>query len=245
MLGAYPNAHWPGFLPAPGGQRRACAKQPRRRSGRFAPVFRPVRLSAAPACPTGYPLAKNADDEARAAELRDIRAIAAGDQSAFARVIDRESPRLLRFSQGLLGSLEEAEDVVQETLIGLWENAARWRPEARLGTWLHTICYNRSVDRLRRRRNFVAEGELDALADAAELADGRLVRGEAARSVRETIERLPPRQRSAVYLFHFEDLSQGEAARIMGVTEAAFESLLARARRQMRAWLSAAGADDE
>ena len=190
-------------------------------------------------------MAKNADDEARAAELRDIRAIAAGDQSAFARVIDREGPRLLRFSQGLLGSLEEAEDVVQETLVGLWENAARWRPEARLGTWLHTICYNRSIDRLRRRRNFVAESALDELADAAELADGRLLRREAAHSLREAIDRLPPRQRSAVYLFHFEDLPQSEAARIMEVSETAFESLLARARRQMRTWLSASGADDE
>jgi RNA polymerase sigma-70 factor (ECF subfamily) len=63
--------------------------------------------------------------------------------------------------------------------------------------------------------------------------------------VREAIEHLPPRQRSAIYLFHFEDLSQSEAAHIMGVTETAFESLLARARRQMRALLSAAGADNE
>ena len=48
-----------------------------------------------------------------------MRAIASGDQAAFARLIDRECPRLLRFAHGLLGTLEEAEDVVQETLIRL------------------------------------------------------------------------------------------------------------------------------
>lgn len=189
-------------------------------------------------------MAQNADEAGAAADLSEVRAIAAGDQDVFARLIDRESPRLLRFAQGILGSLEEAEDVVQETLIGLWESAGRWRPEARLGTWLHTVCYNRSIDRLRRRRNLVDESLLDDLPDAGELAEGQLLRGEAARTVREAIDRLPPRQRSAVFLFHFEDLSQSEAARIMGVTETAFESLLARARRQMRAWLSAAGGED-
>jgi RNA polymerase sigma-70 factor (ECF subfamily) len=190
-------------------------------------------------------LAKNADDEARAAaELAEIRAVADGDETAFARLIDREAPRLLRFARGMLGSLEEAEDVVQETLTSLWENAGRWRPEARIGTWLHTVCYNRSIDRLRRRRNFVAESALDDTPDDSELAEGALLRGEAVRTIREAVERLPARQRSAVFLFHFEDLPQSEAARVMGVSESAFESLLARARRQMRAWLSAGGDDD-
>ena len=65
------------------------------------------------------------------------------------------------------------------------------------------------------------------------------------RSVRAALEQLPHRQRSAVLLFHFQDMPQKEAARAMGVSERAFESLLARARRQMRIWLSAAGGDHE
>lgn len=189
---------------------------------------------------------KNADDEMRAgAEFAEIRAIAAGDQAAFVRLIDRESPRLLRFSQGILGNLEEAEDVVQDTLITLWKNAARWTPEARIGTWLHTVSYNRAVDRLRRRRNFVDESALDDVADYGELPEARLVQDETQRSVRAAVARLPHRQRSAVLLFHFQDLPQREAARVMDISESAFESLLARARRQMRLWLSAEGGDHE
>lgn len=181
----------------------------------------------------------------RAAEFAEIRAIAAGDQAAFSRLIGRETPKLLRFAQGILGNAEEAEDVVQESLIKLWEVAAVWTPDARIGTWLHTVTYNRSVDKLRRRRDFVDQSALDDIADPSPIAQGQMELGELAQSVRDAVERLPHRQRSAILLFHFEGLSQSEAARIMDVTETAFESLLARARRQMRAWLSAAGGDDE
>jgi RNA polymerase sigma-70 factor (ECF subfamily) len=188
-------------------------------------------------------LTKDADE--RAAEFADIRAIAAGDQAAFTRLTGRETPRLLRFAQGILGNAEEAEDVVQEALIKLWETAAAWTPDARIGTWLHTITYNRSVDRLRRRRAFVDESVLAGLADPSPIAQTRMEQGELARSVRDAVERLPHRQRTAILLFHFQELPQSEAARVMGITESAFESLLARARRQMRHWLAALGGDDD
>jgi len=181
------------------------------------------------------------DDDRLAIEAEEIRQIAAGDSVAFQRLIDREAPRLLRFAQGMLGSLDEAEDVVQDTLIRLWEHAARWTPEARIGTWLHRVCYNRAIDTLRRRRAFADEGALDALMDEAEPADAALVRNESALSLHEAIGRLSPRQRTAILLFHLQDLSQREAADVMNVSETAFESTLSRARRQLRRWLSEAG----
>ena len=216
-------------------------RQPSLRAARPA-----LSLRARLAPSTGCPLAKTVDDETQAArEAAEIRSIASGDQSAFARLIDRESPRLLRFARTILGTLEEAEDVVQETLISLWENAERWRPEARVGTWLHTVCYNRCIDRLRRRRRFVDDSALDQIADESAQPDGGVLQSETVRSVRAALEQLPHRQRSAVLLFHFQDMPQKEAARAMGVSERAFELLLARARRQMRLWLSAAGGDHE
>ena len=173
-------------------------------------------------------------EDAAAIELGEIRAIARGDSAAFQRLIDREAPKLLRFARGILGNLDEAEDAVQDTLIRLWENAATWTPEARIGTWLHRVCYNRSIDALRRRRSFVDEGVLEALPDAADLPDASLIESQAALSLRDAIERLPARQRTAILLFHYQDFPQREAAEIMGVSEAAFESMLARARRQLK-----------
>ncbi len=184
------------------------------------------------------------NDDAASGGLAEMRAIAAGDSAAFRRLIDRESPRLLRFALGMLGSLEEAEDVVQEALVSLWENAAGWTPDARIGTWLYRVCYNRAIDRLRRRRNFVDDSVLVDVADDVEAQDLRLIRGEQVRDVREAVARLAPRQRTAVLLFHFQDLPQREAAEIMGISEMALESLLARARRQMRRWLGTEGEGD-
>lgn len=182
-------------------------------------------------------------EQTGATEHAEMRLIARGDQGAFARLTDREAPRLLRYARGILGSLEEAEDVVQETLLVLWQGAERWTPEARIGTWMHRVCYNRCIDRLRRRKPSVDDSALDGMPDGSPPADRRLVLDEMARSVRDAVEGLPARQRSAVLLFHFQDLPQSEAAAVMGVSDSAFESLLARARRQLRRQLDDAGGD--
>jgi RNA polymerase sigma-70 factor, ECF subfamily len=179
-----------------------------------------------------WPLARSEDPFQ--ADLSEIRAIAAGDSAAFRRLIEREAPRLVRFAYGMLGSLDEAEDVVQDTLIRLWENAASWTPDARIGTWLHRVCYNRAIDALRRRRPVADESALEDLADDTDTADAAMMRAETILSVRDAIERLPGRQRTAVLLFHFQDFSQRDAASVMGISEDAFESMLARARRQLK-----------
>ena len=212
---------------------------------RISPLSFPPMRHISPALLTGSALAKNADDESRAAEVLEMRAIAAGDENAFARLIDRESPRLLRLARAMLGSLDEAEDVAQETFISVWENARNWRPEARIGTWLHRICTNRAIDRLRRRRDFVEAEALDTMPDAAPLAEAGLLRGDAVRSVRDALERLPLRQRLAVFLFYFQELPQSEAATVLGVSESGFESLLARGRRQLRASLTDTGGEHD
>lgn len=175
------------------------------------------------------------------ADLSEIRAIAAGDSAAFQRLIDREAPRLVRLAYGMLGRLDEAEDVVQDTMIRLWESAASWTPDARIGTWLHRVCYNRAIDALRRRRAVADESALDEIPDDADAPDAGIIRGETILSVRDAIERLPARQRTAVLLFHFQDFSQRDAAGVMGISEDAFESMLARARRQLKRLLGSDG----
>ena len=177
-------------------------------------------------------------EDAAAAELKEIRAIAEGDSAALQRLIAREGPRLLRFARGILGNLEEAEDAVQDTLIRLWDNAARWTPDARIGTWLHRVCYNRSIDVLRRRRNFVDESVLEDFPDPAGAPEANLIESQSALTLRAAIEALPPRQRTAILLFHFQECSQREAAEIMGISETALESMLARARRQLKRWIA-------
>ncbi|MYZ49722.1 sigma-70 family RNA polymerase sigma factor [Propylenella binzhouense] len=179
-----------------------------------------------------------AEDAAR------LRAVAAGDGSAFAQLVDAHAPRLLRFARLLLGNEAEADDLVQDAFLGLWQAAGRWRPEARISTWLHRVVYNGAVDRIRRRRAFVDVALVADLPDPELPApDSGLLRSETVASVRAALAALPERQRTAVLLYHFQELGQAEAADVMGIGEHAFESLLARGRRALRSALSAGGTD--
>jgi RNA polymerase sigma-70 factor (ECF subfamily) len=183
------------------------------------------------------------DEEARRqAVLADqalARAIAGGERTAFAALVDRESPRLLRFARSLLGEPAEAEDVVQEAFLALWQAAPGWQPDALLTTWLHRVCYTRSVDRLRRRHAFADIEDLEDRSDPEMTEpDSAIAARERVQSLHQALAQLPPRQRTAIALFHLQEFSQREAAAVMGVSEDALESLLARGRRRMRALLS-------
>lgn len=167
------------------------------------------------------------------------RAIAGGDQTAFAALVDRESLRLLRFARSLIEDGAEAEDVVQEALLALWQAAPRWQPDALLTTWLHRVCYTRCIDRLRRRREFADIDELEDRPDPSTAdSDSVIAARERADSLHHALAQLPPRQRTAIALFHLQEFSQKDAAAVMGVSEDALESLLARGRRQMRILLA-------
>ena len=165
-----------------------------------------------------------------------MTSIAAGDQGAFATLVNRESSRLLRFARSLLAANPaEAEEVVQEAMLRLWQQAPSWEPNGRGSTWLHQVAYRLCIDNIRRRRPTVEiETIEEALPDDGTGADQRLIRMDEVGAVRAAIERLPERQKTALLLCHFQDMSQAEASAIMGIGESAYESLLARARRRLR-----------
>ncbi len=189
------------------------------------------------------------DDSAAQAAIRAdearMRAVADGDGEEFGRLIADEAPRLTRFVAAVLCDLSEAEEVVQEALIRLWQNADGWEPRARIGTWLHQVAYRLSIDRLRRRRPHVDIDDLDnVLEDEAPTPERNLVRVEDVRLVHEALDRMPDRQRAVIVLAHFQELSQADASAIMGMSQHAYESLLARARRRLRGLLAGEGMED-
>ncbi|OSM00154.1 putative ECF subfamily RNA polymerase sigma-24 factor [Magnetofaba australis IT-1] len=133
----------------------------------------------------------------------------------------------------MLGDLHEAEDVAQEAFMRLWKQAARWRPEARVGTWLHTVVSNLCVDRLRKRRESALE-DLPEPVDPAQNPLAERQRAELGAAIEAAMAQLPPRQKAAVVLVHHQGFSGREAAAALGVSEEAVESLLARGRRALR-----------
>lgn len=161
-----------------------------------------------------------------------------GDHAACRMLVSRYLPRIHRFAYRLTGSAADADDISQDTFERLWLHAARWQPGAALfRTWLFQVARNLCTDRLRERRPADATA-LDTLEDASMTAHVELEQAATSATVREAIAGLPARQREALLLCHFEELSNIEAAGAMEISVEALESLLARARRTLRAGLA-------
>ncbi len=160
------------------------------------------------------------------------------DASAVRVLVARKLPRLLALATRMLGDRTEAEDVAQETFLRIWNQAPRWRDgEARFDTWLHRVVLNLCYDRLRGRREEPVNTLPDVPDTQPEPAAQAELRSRDAR-VRQALAALPPRQREALVLQYYQDMSNVEAANLTGITVDALESLLARARRNLRAQLA-------
>lgn len=160
-----------------------------------------------------------------------------GDVAAYRELVRRYAVKLSRFAGRLLRDATEAEDVVQETFLKLWQRAHEYQPKARVTTWLHRITHNLAVDRLRARgrtQPLPEEDEMPTSARQPALLDEkrRVVALEAA------LRSLPERQASAIVLVHLHGLTGAEAAEVLGVGLEAVESLLARGRRALKSELS-------
>ncbi len=167
--------------------------------------------------------------------------MASGDQNAVRAMVSRKLPRLLGLATRILGDRTEAEDVAQEAFLRIWRQAGSWRSgEARFDTWLHRVALNLCTDTLRRRREtYVAEPP--ERADPGAAPGANIAAREERDAIRRAIDALPERQREAIVLQYYQELSNLEAAAAMGISVEALESLLSRGRRALRASLSGDG----
>jgi RNA polymerase sigma-70 factor (ECF subfamily) len=164
--------------------------------------------------------------------------VAKGDPAAVQALVARKLPRMLTLARRMLGDPVEAEDVAQEVFLKVWKQAPAWRPgAARFDTWMHRVALNLCYDRLRKRREDpVAEVPERPDPDAA--PDRNLEAAEVGARVDAALGKLPERQREAIVLCHYQELSNIEAARLMDVSVEALESLLSRGRRALRTALA-------
>jgi RNA polymerase sigma-70 factor (ECF subfamily) len=177
--------------------------------------------------------------ETRDADSALVLRVGEGDVGAYRELVARYAPELLRFATRLLRDNTEAEDVVQETCLRLWQHAREYTPRARVTTWLHRIAHNLAVDRLRARGRLkpLPEEDEDVMPESARqpsLIDEkrRVLALDAA------LAALPERQAAALTLVHLHGLSGKEAAEVLGIGAEALESLLSRARRALKAGLA-------
>jgi RNA polymerase sigma-70 factor (ECF subfamily) len=174
----------------------------------------------------------------------------AGDERAFAAIVDRYEARVAATVVSMLGPGDEADDAGQETFIRLYRYLDRYRGDASLGTYLTRIAMNLSLTALRKRKRWFArfvsvestpggmpdDGReaagpgLEMIAvDADEGPLGRVERAERRHRVQEALAALNPDHRAVVVLRWIDGFSTKETAAALGIPEGTVMSRLSRA----------------
>lgn len=160
--------------------------------------------------------------------------VATRDGDAFRTLVEAHAAKAHRIGWRMLGDSTEAEDIAQEAMLKLWEQAEKWQPGgAGVGAWLNRVTTNLCLDRLRRRR-FSSDEEVPEQIDESPLADAQMDEDWRRDRAMMAVQSLPDRQRAAIILTYYEDCSNMSAAEILEMNVKAFESLLLRARHALK-----------
>ena len=156
--------------------------------------------------------------------------VARGDEVAYRLLSRRHVPAMLGLARRILGNAADAEDVAQEAMLRVWTHAPRWQPLAAFRTWLTRIVVNLCLDR-KRRAPWV---DLDAAGDIVDPTPDAGEQSERDRLVAQATAELPARQRTAIVLTYGDGMSNAQVAEILDTTVSAVETLLVRAKQNLR-----------
>ena len=180
-------------------------------------------------------------------------AIQGGDSQAFEALVERYQQPLINFFLTNTRDRQFSEDLTQETLLRVYDQAWDYLPTGRFRGWMYRIARNLLIDNIRRRshdalvRSVRGTGDeaciLASLAEEITSPHDAADQNEVARLVDELLQELPEEQRLTFTLHHFADLSLPEVAEIMHSSTATTKSRLRLAREKLREKLSARGVE--
>jgi RNA polymerase sigma-70 factor (ECF subfamily) len=160
-------------------------------------------------------------------------------RAAGAELVSRHLSFIVHICRRKLGNQAEAEEAAQDVFLSVWKNAGSWQSgNAKVTTWLYRIAANRCIDILRRRRPTTNIDAIAEPADERENIEAAHMAAERNRQLRAALDALTADQRQAIELVYYGEHKQAEAADRMGITLAALESLLRRARQKLGATLA-------
>ena len=155
-----------------------------------------------------------------------------GDRDAFAEIVQRHQQAVFNASYHVLGNVHDAEDATQEAFIRAYQFFDRYDPDRPLAPWLVRIAVNVCLNRVEGSKSTAdMDDDLAPLPDPNPGPEGQTILRDRARTVREELNRLPPRYRAVIELRHFQELSYEEMARELKRPLSDIKSDLFRARK--------------
>jgi RNA polymerase sigma-70 factor (ECF subfamily) len=182
-------------------------------------------------------------EEAHDAEdVRLMRLIGQGDTGALEQLIARHQALVSGTVARMLGSSSDVEDIAQQVFVRIWRSAARYVPTAKFTTWLLKITRNLVFNEMRRTKRHAhvpiqpdPQNEEIPLADQVTQGPAEsLLESELQDKIEEAIQSLPDKQRMAVILRRYQDLSYEQIGEVLDLSVPAVKSILFRARTELR-----------
>jgi RNA polymerase sigma-70 factor (ECF subfamily) len=172
-------------------------------------------------------------------ESNDETAVArarAGDADAFRALVERHSRPLFRLAFRMTGNEQDAEDIVQESLLRAYRQLGKFDERASFGTWLYRIAVNCSLDlvRARKRRMEQVDDPFPSLASPGPGPERMAMSGETRERIEMAMSRLSVPERTAFVLRHFEGMCIGDVSRILGCQPSAAKHSVFRAVQKLR-----------
>jgi RNA polymerase sigma-70 factor (ECF subfamily) len=157
-----------------------------------------------------------------------------GDISAFESLVDEYERRLLRFAWRTLGDRQDAEDVVQDTLVQAWKSLNALAEPAAFGTWIYRMASNRCTDVLRRRVSRPSDAadpdDMGRQSDERASVERSVEARTALEHFEHVLKNLSSEQRVTWVLHQMEGLSYAQVAETLGVSEGSVRGRIHRAR---------------
>ena len=176
-----------------------------------------------------------------------IEKLKQGDEAAFRQVVETWQNMVYNTAIGILQNAEDAEDVAQEVFVQAFESIKTFKAESKFSTWLYRITISKSLDHLRRKKRkkrfayiqslFGTRGETIIEKPDFHHPGVTLDNKERAALLFKAINQLPENQKIAFTLHKLEGLSYQEVSDVMKTSLSSVESLMHRAKNNLKKWL--------
>ncbi|MDR1724865.1 MAG: RNA polymerase sigma factor [Bacteroidales bacterium] len=164
--------------------------------------------------------------------------IADGDKEVFENFYNEYSLKLLNLCYGMLHNKTDAEDLVQEIFIEIYNNAQFFKGKSKLSTWVYRIAINKTISHIRKKkiRNIFVPIENEARIGQMEQdhESEQTQQEEKLKYLQSAIDTLPAKQKTAIVLFAYEQMPQKEIAEVMKCSLSAVEVMIHRAKKTLK-----------